>query len=108
MQFSWAGKSLRDFTPPPGLELAETVRAAHFVALPGCDSSARVLPDFAFAFRPFAAESAVVRLRLTGRRFSGKIDAAARTRTWDNHVNSVVLYHLSYGGTHSSVVGTFS
>ena len=34
-------------------------------------------------------------------------DAAARTRTWDNHVNSVVLYHLSYGGPllHSQVVG---
>ncbi len=31
--------------------------------------------------------------------------AAARTRTWDNHVNSVVLYHLSYGGRHSGVVG---
>lgn len=31
--------------------------------------------------------------------------AAARTRTWDNHVNSVVLYHLSYGGRHSRVIG---
>ncbi len=27
LQFSWAGKSLSDFTPPPGLELAETFRA---------------------------------------------------------------------------------
>jgi hypothetical protein len=26
-------------------------------------------------------------------------DAAARTRTWDNLVNSEVLYHLSYGGS---------
>jgi hypothetical protein len=26
-------------------------------------------------------------------------DATARTRTWDNHVNSVVLYQLSYGGS---------
>jgi tRNA nucleotidyltransferase (CCA-adding enzyme) len=25
-------------------------------------------------------------------------DAATRARTWDNHVNSVVLYQLSYGG----------
>jgi hypothetical protein len=25
-------------------------------------------------------------------------DATARTRTWDNHVNSVALYQLSYGG----------
>jgi tRNA nucleotidyltransferase (CCA-adding enzyme) len=31
--------------------------------------------------------------------------AAARARTWDNHVNSVVLYHLSYGGTHCGLIG---
>ena len=53
---------------------------------------------------------AVVRFRrnLTAREFSQRIHAAARTRTWDNHVNSVVLYHLSYGGTHPVVVGTVS
>ncbi len=31
--------------------------------------------------------------------------ATARARTWDNHVNSVVLYQLSYGGSHCQVVG---
>ena len=33
------------------------------------------------------------------REFLPKIHAAARTRTWDNHVNSVALYQLSYGGS---------
>ena len=42
-----------------------------------------------------------------GSKFPQKIYAAARTRTWDNHVNSVVLYQLSYGGTHSTVVACF-
>ena len=37
-----------------------------------------------------------------------EFNATARARTWDNHVNSVVLYQLSYGGPlHSSVVGWF-
>ena len=31
-----------------------------------------------------------------------KADAEARTRTWDNLVNSEVLYHLSYFGSISS------
>ena len=30
------------------------------------------------------------------------MDAEARTRTWDNLVNSEVLYHLSYFGPYRS------
>jgi hypothetical protein len=30
--------------------------------------------------------------------------ATARARTWDNLVNSEVLYQLSYGGSHPNVV----
>ena len=33
--------------------------------------------------------------------------AAARARTWDNLGNNQVLYQLSYGGSHPSVVAFF-
>ena len=50
---------------------------------------------------------AIIRTRrvLIIRKFSQRIYATARTRTWDNHVNSVALYQLSYGGSHPLVVG---
>jgi hypothetical protein len=81
----------RQNTPPPGLERAETVLLTRFARCAGVR-----LVGSSPAEGAFVAHGPVATLPVE---FATE-HAAARTRTWGNLVNSEVLYHLSYGGSH--------